>query len=111
MLRLLLVDVDEVELRRVEGRVRQLLTRTFDIKWAITQIVKWALLEQPATSRTPNGYILARFASYGHTFKGRLSRDPKSVPYNDGVASPVFIDTIVRLASHLSSTICHDWMY
>jgi hypothetical protein len=104
-------DIDDVELRRVVGRVRQLLTRTYDIEWEATQIVKWVLLEQPDTVHTPVGYILSRLATYGHTFKGRLSRDPRSATEHEQPASAVVADTIARLADHLSRTSGHNWMH
>lgn len=96
----LAVVVDSLETAQSERESAQL-----------SQIVKWILLEQPATVHTPIGYILARLASYWHTFKGRLSRDPKSVPKDDPVVSPIVSDTIARLADHLSITMRHDWMH
>jgi hypothetical protein len=102
--------IDDVELRRVVGRVRQLLTRTYDIEWEATQIVKWVLLEQPDTVHTPVGYILSRLATYGHTFKGRLSRDPRTAQIIDPAMASAVSDIIGRVAEQLSRSNGHSWL-
>lgn len=103
-------SVEESEVRKVVGRVRQLLSRTYDIEWEATQIVRWVLLEQPGEVREPVGFLLARMASYGRTFKGRLTRDPRSAQIVDAAVASVVADTVNRLAEQLSVSTGHEWL-
>lgn len=104
-------QIDPRELRKVEGRVRQLLSRTYDVEWEATQIVSWLLMELPGEVREPVGYVLTRLASYGRTFKGRLNRDPRTTQIINPSMATVVSDTIGRLAEQLSRSHNHTWLH
>jgi hypothetical protein len=103
--------VEESEVNKVVGRMRQLLSRTYDIEWETTQIVRWLLLEQPGEVREPAGFLLARLASYGRTFKGRLTRDPRAAQIVDAASASVVADTVSRLAEQMSIRHGHTWLH
>ncbi|MFM8856696.1 MAG: hypothetical protein ACKOIA_03820, partial [Acidimicrobiia bacterium] len=104
-------QIDPKELRKVEGRVRQLLSRTYDVEWEATQIVSWLLMELPSEVHEPIGYVLSRLAAYGRTFKGRLNRDPRTAQIVDPASASMVFDTISRLAGQLSTTHGHTWLH
>lgn len=104
-------QINPKEFRKVEGRVRQLLSRTYDVEWEATQIVSWLLMELPGEVREPVGYILTRLAAYGRTFKGRLNRDPRTAQIVDPASASVVFDTIGRLAEQMSIRHGHTWLH
>jgi len=105
-----LMQINPNELRKVEGRVRQILSRTYDVEWEATQVVSWLLMELPADIREPVGFFLARLASYGRTFKGRLNRDPRTTRIIDPAIASMVSDTISRLAKQMSTLHDHNWL-
>ncbi len=104
------LEVEPLEIRKVVGRIMQLLTRTFDIEWESVRIAEWVLVELPLEIREPVGYVLTRLSAYGRFFKGRLSRDPRTVSPGVLVPNPIVVSTIEKVACQISATTSHQWL-